>query len=85
MLRQVRLSFLCRAQFSTSVALSRPESHPINGGLTGSAKLFADAALEEADPESSTTLPRRVHDRLSEQPNWTGDERIEDAVRRKSH
>ncbi|KAJ7159831.1 hypothetical protein C8R43DRAFT_853415, partial [Mycena crocata] len=43
---------------------------------TGSAKLFADAAQEEAQPES----PSRV--RRVEEANWTGDERIEDTVLR---
>ncbi|KAJ7641351.1 hypothetical protein FB45DRAFT_899997 [Roridomyces roridus] len=44
---------------------------------TGSAKLFADAAREEA--EQSKRVP--VH-QAAEEPNWTGDERIQDTVLR---
>ncbi|KAJ7475194.1 hypothetical protein B0H11DRAFT_1728040 [Mycena galericulata] len=64
---------LCRPRFSTSAALSRPS------GPTGSAKLFADAAQEEADESPVHRL--QVHER-PEEPNWTGDERIEDTVLR---
>ncbi|KAJ7074494.1 hypothetical protein C8F01DRAFT_26229 [Mycena amicta] len=42
---------------------------------TGSAKLFADAVKEEAEEKI-----RRVV--VEQQPNWTGDERIEDTVLR---
>jgi DnaJ family protein C protein 28 len=46
-----------------------------------SSKLFADAEHEEragATPTRTAILPGTT----SEQPNWTGDERIEDAVLR---
>ncbi|KAJ7280347.1 hypothetical protein C8J57DRAFT_1302347 [Mycena rebaudengoi] len=46
--------------------------------LTGSAKLFADAAKEEAEDTPS----RRAQTLHEEEPNWTGDERIEDTVLR---
>lgn len=67
-MHRVRVSSLCRPRFSTSAAHS--------SGPTGSAKLFADAAEEEAE----SPAPRRVPER-PEEPNWTGDERIEDTVR----
>ncbi|KAF7329000.1 DUF1992 domain-containing protein [Mycena venus] len=53
-------------------------SHP-TGGLTGSAKLFADAAREEVESESTASPRVPQH---PEEPNWTGDERIEDTVLR---
>ncbi|KAJ6589086.1 hypothetical protein B0H19DRAFT_1102857 [Mycena capillaripes] len=77
MLARARLSFLYRSQFSTSAVL-RSEHGPLNGPPVGSAKLFADAAREEAELES--TAPR-VQQR-PEELNWTGDERIEDTVLR---
>jgi DnaJ family protein C protein 28 len=46
-----------------------------------SSKLFADAEHEEragAAPTRTATLPGTT----SEQPNWTGDEQVEDAVLR---
>ncbi|KAJ7471836.1 hypothetical protein FB451DRAFT_1089928, partial [Mycena latifolia] len=51
----------------------------LRSGPTGSAKLFADAAQEEA--EEARPSPPRLH-ALTEEPNWTGDERIEDTVLR---
>ncbi|KAJ7714088.1 hypothetical protein B0H16DRAFT_1619557 [Mycena metata] len=74
MLHRVRLSFLCR--FSTFAPARRPADH---AAPVGSAKLFADAAREEE--ESDSAVPRRIHQQL-EEPNWTGDERIEDTVLR---
>ncbi|KAJ7034708.1 hypothetical protein C8F04DRAFT_956028 [Mycena alexandri] len=76
MLHRVRLSFLCRPRFSTFASARRPVDH---AAPVGSAKLFADAAREEE--ESDSAVPRRIHERL-EEPNWTGDERIEDTVLR---
>ncbi|KAJ6602483.1 hypothetical protein DFH09DRAFT_1124958 [Mycena vulgaris] len=58
--------------------LRRPlfTSAVLRNAPTGSAKLFADAAQEEEQ------LPApRAHTR-PEEPNWTGDERIEDTVLR---
>ncbi|KAJ6617924.1 hypothetical protein B0H10DRAFT_2218092 [Mycena sp. CBHHK59/15] len=63
----------CRAHFSTSAALRHGAGH---GNLSGSAKLFADAAKEEA--EVAPVQPIRG----LEEPNWTGEERIEDTVLR---
>ncbi|KAJ7186754.1 hypothetical protein C8R46DRAFT_1057942 [Mycena filopes] len=73
MLHRLRLSLLCRARFSTCAP-------PLdNAAPVGSAKLFADA--REEDEESAAAPSRRAHERL-EEPNWTGEERIEDAVLR---
>lgn len=76
MLRAARISSLCRPRFSTSATHSRPS------GPTGSAKLFEDAAREEA--EEAPVRRTQVHERL-EEPNWDGDERVEDTVRTKSN
>ncbi|KAJ7730863.1 hypothetical protein DFH07DRAFT_929584 [Mycena maculata] len=78
-MRVRRVSPTLCSRFSTSAALLRPSGTNASIGLTGSAKLFADAAHEEAEESP----PRRVqaHERL-EEPNWTGDERIEDTVLR---
>ncbi|KAJ7334740.1 hypothetical protein DFH08DRAFT_784815 [Mycena albidolilacea] len=73
-----RLTLQCRSfktTFSTCAVLLRPR----NGALTGSAKLFADAAKEEA--ESEATGPQRVPTKPDDL-NWTGDERLEDTVLR---
>ncbi|KAJ7640166.1 hypothetical protein B0H17DRAFT_1149087 [Mycena rosella] len=49
----------------------------LRSGPTGSAKLFADAEEEEALAPAPAA---RLHD--PEQPNWTGDERVEDTILR---
>ncbi|KAF7361278.1 DUF1992 domain-containing protein [Mycena sanguinolenta] len=77
MLHQVVRLSSCRPRFSTSAILRRPANGHKNGSLTGSAKLFADAAREEA--ELDTQSSRRVLE-PREEFNWTGDERIEDTV-----
>ncbi|KAJ6482126.1 hypothetical protein C8R47DRAFT_1134000 [Mycena vitilis] len=75
---RARLPFSSRSWFSTSAALHRPGNGPLNGRPVGSAKLFADAAREEIESEP---VVARVQERPDE-PNWTGDERIEDTVLR---
>ncbi|KAJ7075987.1 hypothetical protein B0H15DRAFT_893671, partial [Mycena belliarum] len=65
----LRVSF---RPFSISAAL--------RAGPTGSAKLFADAAEEEAQPPAPR--PRIDPYARIEEPNWTGDERIQDTVLR---
>ncbi|KAK6974601.1 DUF1992 domain-containing protein [Favolaschia claudopus] len=89
LIRPPRLTLKCPPRFSTSSLLrcpanppapESPQIHPPNESakpLTGSAKLFADAAREEAEAQP----PSRVVDR-QEDLNWTGDERIEDMVLR---
>ncbi|CAK5278014.1 unnamed protein product [Mycena citricolor] len=74
---------LCRPHFSTYVAVRNSErsDNASSANLVGSAKLFADAALEEEQPGPSAPS-KRLQDILAEQPNWTGDERIEDTVLR---
>ncbi|KAJ7262785.1 hypothetical protein B0H12DRAFT_1209546 [Mycena haematopus] len=81
MLHRVRLSFPCRSQFSTSAFLRRPANESVNGDLTGSAKLFADAAREEAESDTDTVQSHRIVER-PEELNWTGNERLEDTVLR---
>jgi DnaJ family protein C protein 28 len=48
---------------------------------SASEKLFADAEKEEKDEELAR-LKERVEQRLKQEDNWTGDERIEDTVLR---
>lgn len=47
-----------------------------------SAKLFQDAEREGAELARQAARAEKVNARLNEQDNWTGDERIEDAVLR---
>ncbi|KAJ7902707.1 hypothetical protein B0H14DRAFT_3103799 [Mycena olivaceomarginata] len=73
-----RLSLPCRS-FKTTFSTCAARLRPPNGALTGSAKLFADAAQEEAESESAA--PQRVPAKPDDL-NWTGDERLEDTVLR---
>ena len=51
---------------------------------TGSAKLFADAAREEAEEQSlsASSIPSRIPFLENQHENWTGDESTQDAVLR---
>jgi DnaJ homolog subfamily C member 28 len=69
---------LCSRSFSRSL-------RSLNAGVpTGSGKLFADAALEEAeDHATNNASQRKSHLQLENQhANWDGEERMEDAVLR---
>jgi hypothetical protein len=55
----------------------------LNGGQSGSAKLFADAALEEAEEHVIQSQRRsRLPFLENQHVNWDGEERVEDAVLR---
>lgn len=60
-------------------------SHP-QSGLSGSARLFADAQREEAEAnaaaKNAANKPSRLAHLEQEHENWTGDESIKDAVLR---
>lgn len=67
-----------RANHTRAATGSKPASGPAGDTqLTGSAKLFADAAEEESAPSSS-----RAHLVNQQGPVWTGDESTHDAVLR---
>ena len=65
---------------------SRPFSHCVpflNGGPTGSAKLFADAAQEEAEEHANESQRKsRLSFLENQHANWDGEERVEDTVLR---
>jgi DnaJ family protein C protein 28 len=72
--------FTCLSAFSTSAIRATDTSDgATNHKLTGSAKLHADAALEESTPRPKSQLLTALE---SEQENWTGEERVQDAVLR---
>lgn len=73
--RQYRLQHTSPDRTASSPASSRPPA-----GLTGSAKLFADAETEEAGPSRGSSS--REHLRYTQGPVWTGDESTHDAVLR---
>ncbi|KAH9482233.1 hypothetical protein JR316_0004331 [Psilocybe cubensis] len=61
-------------------------AQPPPSGLSGSAKLFADAQREEAEDaraaKAAANKPSRLAHLEQEHENWTGDESIKDAVLR---
>jgi DnaJ family protein C protein 28 len=76
------LAYTQHARFNHSSARSDSEGGT-SGQASASAKLFADAAREEAEDAAKTSQPSSRLAVLEQQhPNWTGDESIEDAVLR---
>ncbi|KAL4251118.1 hypothetical protein ABKN59_005635 [Abortiporus biennis] len=75
------LAFCLRVRFNNQHATQNPESEPHNH--RASSKLFADAAQEaEAEREAEARAERLEAKAKQEYENWTGEERIQDAVLR---
>ncbi|KAF9534664.1 hypothetical protein CPB83DRAFT_780344 [Crepidotus variabilis] len=71
------LSVHCR--FSTWRFISSTTKGKLAPNLSGSAKLFADAAQEESSVPSTSS---KLLSLIQQESNWTGDEKVEDTILR---